>query len=225
MRRYAVNISCSHAVRDSLQCGGEVIPNPYDHRRFKLFPEHRDRAIAFVGRLVSDKGVDVLLRAMRRLRVGGTQATLTIVGDGPERRALEALTAEYALQDQVDFVGAQSHDDLPAILNRHLILVAPSLWEEPFGIVALEGAACGCVVVGSQGGGLAEAIGPCGETFPNGDDGRLSEILDQLLSNPSRRQAFRDAAPLHLARHRIDAIASRYLEVFMTSFTASGHTI
>ena len=75
-----------------------------------------------------------------------------------KRRAL-------SLAENVSFVGPKSGDGLAEILNQHQILVVPSRWAEPFGIVAVEGIACGCVVVGSVAGGLPEAIGGCGVNF------------------------------------------------------------
>jgi glycosyltransferase involved in cell wall biosynthesis len=97
-------------------------------------------------------------------------------------------------------------------LNRHRILVVPSRWPEPFGIVALEAIACGCVVVGSAGGGLSEAIGPCGLTFPNGDGAALAHVLRELLGNPERVAELGTGGASHLARFSPSAVAKRYLE-------------
>lgn len=223
-RRCAANISCSHAVRDALGCGGEVIGNPYGHERFRVLALPREKDLVFAGRLVSDKGVDVLLRALGRLGEVGNRPTLTIAGDGPERAALECQVDTMGLRGQVEFVGSRGHDELPAILNRHRVMVVPSLWDEPFGIVALEGAACGCVVVGSAGGGLPEAIGPCGVTFPNGDVERLATVLAELLSDEGRLATFRRAAPEHLAKHRADVVAAKYLEFFHKVLKRTGAT-
>jgi hypothetical protein len=81
-----------------------------------------------------------------------------------------------------------------------------------FGIVAVEAIACGCVVVGSAGGGLAEAIGPCGVTFPNGDAHALVSILTRLLGDPAEVDALRRPARQHLAQFTKRHVASRYLE-------------
>ena len=93
-------------------------------------------------------------------------------------------------------------------------MVVPSLWDEPFGIVALEGIACGCVVVGSSGGGLKDAIGECGVTFPNGDVAALTEALANLLTNPEQLDSYRQKAQSHLARHQPTEVAKAYLKVF-----------
>jgi glycogen(starch) synthase len=91
--------------------------------------------------------------------------------------------------------------------------LVPSVWHEPFGIVALEGIACGCAVVGTAGGGLPDAIGPCGVTVPNGDAAALAEAIAALLDDPDRIAAYRAAAPAHLARHRPRRVAEEYLRV------------
>jgi glycosyltransferase involved in cell wall biosynthesis len=221
-RKLPANISCSHAVRDALGCGGVVIPNPYDDVKFVNHGAAREREIVVVGRLVSDKGVDVLINALRRMREHGVRPRATIVGDGPERRPLESLVAQCGLEQQVAFLGNLGHDELPRLLNAHQIMVVPSRWNEPFGIVALEGAACGCVVVGSSGGGLPEAIGPCGMTFPNGDDEALASILTILLAEPERLDGYRQAAPAHLAKHRADVVAGQYLDYFQSLVESDG---
>jgi len=80
--------------------------------------------------------------------------------------------------------------------------------------VALEAAACGCVVVGSREGGLADAIGPCGVTFPNGDVPALARALSELLKNPALLLQYLETAPEHLRRHQPGTVASLYLNFF-----------
>src|SRR5262249_34552970 len=147
-----------------------VIGNPYRDEIFHGIPGiERTLDLAFVGRLVTDKGVDLLLDALALLAGRGLQPSLSVIGDGPESERLEEQTRRLDLDGQVTFLGTGTGEDLCAILHHHRILVVPSRYNEPFGIVALEGIACGCAVVGSAGGGLPEAMGPCGLTFPNGD--------------------------------------------------------
>jgi glycosyltransferase involved in cell wall biosynthesis len=99
-------------------------------------------------------------------------------------------------------------------LNRHRILVAPSRYQEPFGLVALEGVACGCVAVGSSGADLPEAIGhPCGLTFPNGDVEAMTGCLERALLDPDLRAELRAQAADHLRRHRPEVVAKEYLDV------------
>jgi glycogen synthase len=166
--RHAHNICCSRAVAGAIQAPSVVVPNSYDDSTFKETRHAaRDRELMFVGRLVSDKGAHLILGALHLLRAKGLYPRLTVAGIGPQEHILRREVNQAGLADQVEFVGKKTGKDLADLLNLHQILIVPSVWQEPFGIVALEGIACGCVVVGSNGGGLKDAIGPCGVTFTN----------------------------------------------------------
>jgi len=215
LRFAAGSISVSQAIADDLETPSTVINNGYRDRLFRVLTDvDRCRDLVFVGRLVSDKGVDVLLDALAILARHGLSPVLAVVGDGPERRALQAEAQQLGLTDQVRFLGTQTGEDLVHILNRHRIMVVPSRYNEPFGIVALEGIACGCAVVGSAGGGLKDAIGACGRLFPNGDPAALAEVLNDLLRNPAAVLDCLRGAAEHLAAHTAARVAQRYIEVF-----------
>jgi glycosyltransferase involved in cell wall biosynthesis len=111
----------------------------------------------------------------------------------------------------VTFAGEKVGGELAELMNYHQVIVIPSRWPEPLGIVALEGIACGCIAVGSKQGGLSEAIGNCGMTFRNGDSEELAARLAELLRDSTMREKFRTAAPLHLERFRAQTVAQRYL--------------
>jgi glycosyltransferase involved in cell wall biosynthesis len=208
--RYATSFAISGAIAEMLPGPSIRAGNPYDDEVFKdSHAGQRERELIFVGRLVSDKGASLLLDAVKLLE---TKPRLTIAGDGPERSALEKQAADLQLLSQVEFVGQQRGEELAKRLRQHQILVVPSLWQEPFGIVALEGIGCGCVVIGSAGGGLAEAIGPCGLTFPNGDPVALAKAITQLLADPDERARLRQNAPSHLARFTPRHVANIYLD-------------
>jgi glycosyltransferase involved in cell wall biosynthesis len=177
----------------------------------------RDRDLIFLGRLVSDKGVDLLVEALAGLQQRGLTPGLTIVGSGPEEAALRQQAESLQVSAQIQFLGVKQGQELARLLNAHKILVVPSRWQEPFGIVALEGIACGCVVVGSSGGGLKDAIGDCGLTFPNEDVSVLIDHLATLLTQPDRLTHHRSAAVAHLARHTRAAVATAYLKTFETA--------
>jgi glycogen(starch) synthase len=204
------NVAISEAIARDFAASADIIGNPYDDHVFKLRPEiARDREIIFVGRLVSDKGADLLLRALALLK--NSKSNLTIVGQGPEENFVRALADELNLD--VTFTGAISGTNLAELLNRHQIIAIPSRWPEPFGVVALEGIACGCVPVGSEQGGLREAIGSCGLTFPNGDIQELANRLHELLTDSSLREKFRAAARAHVDQFRAVVAAQRYLKI------------
>jgi len=208
------NVAISRAVAEDIARESLIISNPYRDRLFRVLPETaRARKLIFVGRLVSDKGVDLLLRALGMLRREGLEPDMTVVGDGPEAGDLSALSRELALGHQVSFVGQKTGEELVRLLNEHHIMVIPSRWSEPFGVVALEGIACGCVVVGSESGGLKEAIGPCGITFANGSERALLDALKRVLLDQTLEDSLRRAAPGHLAKFKAREIAQEYLRL------------
>jgi len=213
-RRSATNVAISKSVAEDLSGHSFVIGNPYDDAVFRLLPTvTRDKTLIFVGRLVSDKGVDLLLRALKLLQDDNLFPDLTIVGGGPEERVLRRLTTELALHQQVAFVGQILGTDLAKVLNGHRIQVVPSSWAEPFGVVALEGIACGCVLLGSEKGGLKEAIGPCGLTFENGNARALASRLKRLLTELDLDSKLRQGAADHLAKFQPQPIAAAYLRL------------
>jgi glycogen(starch) synthase len=213
LRYAAASISVSHAIAADLGTPSTVIPNCYRDDLFRLLPAvERSRDLLFLGRLVSDKGVDLLIAALGRLAAAGLRPGLTLVGDGPELPELWSQAYRLGVAEQIDFTGMRTGEELVRLLNRHRILVVPSRYDEPFGVVALEGIACGCAVVGSSGGGLPEAIGPCGRTFRNGSVEGLTDVLAELLRSPESFDQLRAGAAAHLAHHRSDPVARRYLE-------------
>lgn len=211
--RFGIGVSISAAIAADFP-PSTVIPDPYDNTVFYERSEIcRDRDLVYVGRLISDKGVHLVLEALTNLRSQGQCLTLTIVGGGPEEAALRRLAQQLGLEDLVCFAGVQRGHNLARLLNAHRVMVVPSIWLEPFGIVALEGIACGCIVIGSEGGGLKDAIGPCGLTFPNGDVEALTRCLANLFEHPEHWPAFRAAAADHLVQHTPAAVASTYLRI------------
>jgi glycosyltransferase involved in cell wall biosynthesis len=213
LRYAAASIAVSTAVAADLATPSVVIPNSYRDHLFRRLPgEARERDLVFLGRLVSDKGVDVLLEALRLLADRGLRPELTIIGDGPEAPRLREQASRLGIAERIELLGIRTGEELVRLLNRHRILVVPSRYDEPFGIVALEGIACGCSVVASRGGGLPEAVGPCGRIFENGNALDLAEVLAELLGDPARQAALQEEAPRHLAEHAAARIARLYFE-------------
>ena len=162
-----------------------------------------------------------MLDALAQLKSKGLTPRLTIIGSGPEELNLRQQVKSLELIEQVTFAGVKLEHELTKLLNAHQVMVIPSLWDEPFGIVALEGLACGCVIVGSQGGGLKDAIGSCGITFPNGNLQALTEALVNLLQNSEQLVIYKANAQEHLLRHQKSAIAEAYLQILETAINSS----
>ncbi len=212
--RHAANISVSKAVADHLAVRSVIIGNPYRDDIFKTDPAApRERELVFLGRLVGDKGLDLLIDALDLLRGKKFAPRLTVIGDGPERAALEAQTKKLGLGALVNFTGTRTGADLVALLNRHRIIVVPSRWQEPFGLAALEGIACGCVPVVAECGGLPDAIGETGVTFPCDNVEAMADCIASLLHDESVLEKFRARASEHLRNYGAEAVAKKYLGV------------
>ncbi len=219
MVRRSINVSPSEAMARTLNSSGRVIGNAYDDKLFRIRPDvQRDRDLIFVGRLIPEKGADLLIEAVGKLAARGLRPNIAIVGSGPELEKLKQLAAEIHLQDRCFFRGALVGEALVEELNRHRILVVPSRWNEPFGIVALEGIACGCVVCGSDGGGLPDAIGPCGFLFTPGSADSLAELLYDVLGSDSKQAGARVYADKHLQSFTGSVVTDRYLSLLRQHF-------
>jgi glycogen(starch) synthase len=214
----AKHIACSQPIASILDRDCVVVGNPYDDEMFTVYPGiERSGDLVFVGRLVPEKGVDVLLGALAILSRKGIAPKLAIVGNGPLRSELEMTSRRLGVAGQVEFLGPVVNQPLATLLNQNRILVVPSSWNEPFGIVALLGIACGCAVIGSAGGGLPEAIGPCGLTYPNHDRQQLAVTIESLLRDPAKIEALCSRAPEHLPRHSVASVVHKYLECLSVS--------
>lgn len=206
-------IACSESIRERCWPPATVIFNPYQSSTFKCLPDiKREKRIVFLGRLVSDKGADLLINAFSSLKPSGWE--LSIIGSGPELATLSDLVNDLKLQGIVRFMGSLRGPDLAKVLNEHEIMVVPSRWNEPFGIVALEGIACGCAVLASNGGGLPRAVGKAGMLFTNGDLHDLTDKLSLLIKSSRVRESCRQKAPDHLVNFSESAIADKYLSIF-----------
>lgn len=210
--RFASNVAVSEFMAGGLQAPSVVLENPYADDVFRIQPGvSRDLDIIMVGRLHVDKGFQVAIEALHRLHQRGYVKTrMTLVGEGPYLDELVALTKKLELQDAVEFTGIKSPEELARTFNRHQVLIVPSLTPETFGLVAIEGMACGCLVVASDVGSLKGTIGPAGVTFPAGDVDALTKLLQIHLDRPEAKAAYIKAAPEHLAQYERARIIPPY---------------
>ncbi len=145
----------------------------------------RDFVVGYVGRLVPEKGVDLLLEAVAEM-TGAWR--LMVVGGGAERERLEGRARRLGLADRVLFEGMVSTLRIPAFYQQLDALVLPSRsqsnWVEQFGRVLIEAMACGVPVIGSDCGEIPNVLGDTGLIFPEGDTDALRQCLMRLMRDP-----------------------------------------
>jgi glycosyltransferase involved in cell wall biosynthesis len=225
LKRAKKVISCSEAIRKRCWSSSIVIGNPYQEDTFKILKNvSKTSDFIFLGRLVSDKGADLAIKAFHQLlyksglEIHASELKLSIVGSGPERERLEDLVAALRLQKNVVFTGAMRGEALVNFLNQHRFLLVPSVWEEPFGIVALEGMACGCLPIVSDGGGLPDAVGKAGLVFKRGDIDSFVQCMLKVLQDQEMKERMLQEAPPHLRHHCSVEVSNRYLAVLKSAF-------
>ncbi len=149
--------------------------------------------IGYVGRLVEEKGVELLLQAVAKL-VGPW--TLKILGSGPERLRLERVAQWLGISSRVSFDHQLPASHMPNYLSSLDVLVLPSLtrsnWKEQFGRVLIEAMACEVLTVGARSGAIPEVIGDAGLLFEEGDVEDLRRQLQRLLDDAALRQSLRN---------------------------------
>jgi glycosyltransferase involved in cell wall biosynthesis len=150
---------------------------------------HAGLAIGFVGRLIHEKGLDLLFRAAVKL-VG--RWTITVVGTGPAQEELEGLAERLGIAGRVTWLGALPRASVDQVWPRLDVVVVPSRntprWVESTPRAALDAMAHGIAVIGSTGGALPETIGDAGLVLPEEDVPALSETLQRLHDDPEEVQ-------------------------------------
>ncbi len=173
--------------------------------------------VGYLGRLLRQKGIDLLLRAIASMPE--TNVSLAIVGDGPDRTALEALARDLGLAGRTRFLPALPHGGVPAALACIDVLVLPSRptpkWKEQFGRVLVEGMAAGCVVIGSSSGAIPEVLGEAGIVFHEEDSNDLARALGRALREPALAERLRIRGWARVReRYTWSAVAARVMEVY-----------
>jgi glycosyltransferase involved in cell wall biosynthesis len=179
--------------------------------------------IGYVGRLVREKGVDLLIRACSTL---GSAWRLRIIGDGEQAGSLRRLAVDLGLSAQVQFQGVVPSSDVPEMLRGLDTLVLPSRslpnWREQMGRVLLEAMACGVPVVGSTCGEIPRVIGEGGLIFPEGDASELASRLHQLKDDPELRYRLgRLGRQRVMSRYTYRQISHDTTEVYRSVISAS----
>jgi glycosyltransferase involved in cell wall biosynthesis len=141
---------------------------------------------AYLGRLVVEKGVSVLLRACKELLQGDFDFRLKIIGDGPERRNLEAMAEELDLEERIEFTGFMTQAAIGKSMEGVGAVVMPSICEDVSPLAAMEQMMEGRLLIASDIGGLALVVDDLGLKFPAGDSKALASRMRQVLKDPPR---------------------------------------
>lgn len=197
-----------------------VIPQfGVDPKRFRPGPAHeadRPFTIGFAGRLVPEKGVDLLAEACARLPF---DIRLVVRGSGPAESAIRRAIRRNGLEARTLVQQAGPSAEMPPWLQSLDVLVLPSVsrpnWAEQFGRIVIEAMACGVPVVGSTCGEIPTVIGDAGLVFPEGDVRALAEALQRLAKDPAlRAQLAKHGRERALERFTHERVAAASVEVY-----------
>lgn len=190
------------------RCQAAALPDDYSvatarAARLRLAPPRDEPRFLYVGRLSSEKSLDVLLRAFAQVRATSPASRLILVGGGPQTTALKALTTELGQADAVEFAGGMDQDALAQQYGQATCLVLPSR-SEPWGLVVNESLHYGCpVVVSDHCGCVPELVlnDLSGHVFATGD---VADLADKL------RLTADESADVELVADRCLTVISSY---------------
>ena len=195
-------------VFNGVRCADFHGVEPYRHPRPYMFA---------LGRHAPQKGFDVLLRSLARLKQEGEEThDLLLAGDGPERADLEKLAGELGLSERVKFVGRADHEEAVRLFLGCSFFVLSSRADEGLPVVSVEALAAGKAIVATRSGGTPEAVedGVNGLIVPRDDEPALTEALRRMLRDPEMRGRMGEANALHARAFDWSSITDRYLEAY-----------
>lgn len=222
MRRHVLDVFGA-APDDVLVVRNGIDPAPpVDEARVRALQNRLAPAgetlVLLAGRLVYEKGFQVALEALHRVRSATSPAApparMVVAGSGPHGDELRAQATRLGLDDVVTFLGWSDDATLPALYRVADVCLVPSLYE-PFGLVALEAMRGGCAVVAGATGGLREVVADgTGVRVPPDDARALAAALRRLLDEPRLRERLTVAGARHAARFSWDEAAEQALAAY-----------
>jgi len=195
-----------------------VVPHPLndaflvDHRSDFEEPYR----LLYVGFLERQKGVETLIPVLSALRERlDEQVTLTVVGDGGRRSAMERQASELGVTDAVTFRGFVPNERLPSVYAAHDLFIYPGIWEEPLARVYLEALATGTPVVSTEYGSVASILGDGGVTTDGSVDGFVSAVAGLLRDG--RLPDLSDGARRKADGYRLDRVIPQIESIYRTA--------
>jgi glycosyltransferase involved in cell wall biosynthesis len=254
LRRASAVVCCSAYVRERFlditrwdPARTFVLHHGTDTERFRpaSAPQKRERrrslgiesdtfAVLYVGAITPEKGVVQLARAVRSvanrlpnvtlLAAGSAGLWAHIGGTNHEHEAYEhTVLAEGG--DRLRMLGSVPHADLPSVYQAADVLVVPSVWDEPFGLVALDGLATGLPVIASRAGGLPETVrdGVNGLLVPPGDENAVAAAIMRLASDSDIRVRLGGAGREQALRSTWTACAGKLEQIYSACIAQTEH--
>lgn len=205
------------APRLSLPIFGVTAPPPAPRE------PHPGLAIGFLGRLVPERGLDLLFRACVGL---AGEWTLTVIGTGPSQEELENLAQRLGIAARISWLGPLPRQSVEEIWPRLDCVVLPSrtteTWVMTVGSAALNAMARGVAVVGTDSGALAELVGDAGRVVPEEDVPALTATLQELYADRSECERLGAAGRRRILEEFSDrAIAAKLLTFWRTLMPAT----
>ena len=224
MKRIAVRLAVSEAAKRTVAAHFpgeyEVVPNAIDVERFAApaarpasMPSGR-RYVLYVGRLEPRKGIDRLLRAMSVVRQHAPCTQLVVVGDGPDRAALESVARD--VNADVVFAGRVTDNDLPGFYQAADVVCSPALGDESFGIVLLEAMAAGRPIVATNIAGYEELLSPaqCARFAAVDDAASLAREITAVLTDASLARTLGCRGAAAAKRYDWSVVAQRLEQIY-----------
>jgi glycogen(starch) synthase len=203
-----------------------VIQNAVDPRDLEPVPDldllrarfaaPDERLVLLVGRLVYEKGFHLALDALAQVCAAHADVRFVVAGTGTAEAELRRQAQRLGLMPRGSFLGWVGDDMLHSLYRVADLCIVPSIYE-PFGLVALEAMACGCLCIVADTGGLREVVPPDGSVglrFPSRDSGALGELLEQILTDDQTRARVVAEAREHVLRFDWSEVARRTLSVY-----------
>jgi len=224
MTRVHVRLAGSEAAKRTVAAhfpgDYEVVPNAIDVERFAVpsprpaaMPADR-RHVLYVGRIEPRKGVDRLIHAMAMVQARIPDVQLVIVGDGPDRAAIESLARD--LDVRVACAGRVSDADLPRYYQSADVVCSPALGDESFGLVLLEAMAAGRPIVASNIAGYAELLGPanCARLADVDDPASLAREMCAVLEDSALARTLGERGAIAARQYDWPIVAKRLEEIY-----------
>jgi glycosyltransferase involved in cell wall biosynthesis len=206
-------LSVAQTIESSIKSKGRVIYNGVDVN--ELATTTAEDTILAAGRMVPKKGFDTLLRSMVQHLNAHATTHLILIGDGPERGALESLAHQLGLNGAVEFRGALTHRETLKVMATSCALVVPSR-QEPFGLVALEAMAMGKPVIATLVGGLPEILEGADAVLVEPDNpAALAEALTSTFERVRQCPDFGARNRELAARFSVQRMVGQYQAVYV----------